>query len=243
MKSILLSFCFLMFAALVGQTQTTLSLSDTNGVAIENGSTIVMNGVPEDAELVTHLWVKNNSAHSLSVKAKKVEISLLPNTNVTFCWAGNCFPPTVYESPNGAPIAAGAIDKEFSGHYAPSLQKGQTKVQWVFWDEADVANSVSVFVDYNTFPAGSEELAESRLNGAYPNPASSLVNIKYNLLPGNDGYIILRNILGAEVAKAPISSGSGKVTFSVDNLSEGVYFYTLLLNGKATSTGKVVVRH
>lgn len=242
MKRILLSFCFLTFAVLSGQTQT-LSLSDTNGVAIENGSTIVMTGTPETAELVTHLWVKNNSAHSLSVKAKKVEISLLANTNVTFCWAGNCFPPTVFESPNGAPIAAGAIDKEFSGHYAPSLQKGQTKVQWVFWDEADVANSVSVFVDYNTYPAGNEELSGARITKAYPNPASSNVNISYTLSAGSEGRIVVRNILGSEVRNEYVNAASGKVTFSVSDLSEGIYFYSLILNGQSTSTGKLIVKH
>lgn len=243
MKRILLSVYLLSIACFYGYTQTGLSLTDTLGNPIANNSTLVMNGTPDVAELVTHLWVKNNGGHTVNVKAKKVELSLLANTNVTFCWAGNCFPPNVYESIGTTSIDAGAVATEFSGHYSPSLQKGQTKVQWTFWDVDDLANTVSVNVDYNTYPVGKEEITNAKLTAAYPNPASSNVSINYSLPAGNEGRIVVRNILGVEVRTESVQGGSGKFTFSVTELNDGIYFYSLVLNGQSTSTGKLVVKH
>lgn len=243
MKRILLSFYLLSIACFYGYAQSGLSLTDTLGVPIPANATWVMNGTPDVPELVTKVFVKNNGGHTINVKAKKVELTLLANTNVTFCWAGNCFPPNVYESIGATSIPAGQVATEFSGHYAPSLQKGQTKVQWTFWDEADVANSVSITVDYNTFPVGKEEITTAKLTGVYPNPASSNATINYSLPTGSEGRIVVRNILGMEVRSEIVQGGTGKFTFSVADLSDGVYFYSLFLNGEFSSTGKLIVKH
>ncbi len=243
MKRILLSLYLLSIACFYGYSQTGLTLSDNLGNPIAANSTLVMNGIPDDAELVTYLWVKNNGGHTINVKAKKVELTLLAGTNVTFCWAGNCFPPNVYESIGTTEIQAGAIATEFSGHYAPSLQKGQTKVEWTFWDVAEPSNTVSVNVDYNTYPVGITEIRKAKLSAAYPNPAGNTASISYSLPEGSEGRIVVRNILGMEVRSETIQPGYGKFTFSVAELGEGIYFYSLLLNGESTSTGKLVVKH
>jgi hypothetical protein len=242
MKRILLSVCLISIACFYGFSQG-LSLTDTLGNPIAANSTLVMNGTPDVAELVTHLWVKNNGGHVINVKAKKAEVSLLSGSNVTFCWAGNCFPPNVYESIGTTAINAGETATEFSGHYAPSLQKGQTKVEWTFWDVADPTNTVTVTVDYNTYPVGKEELTAARLTAAFPNPASNNVSIGYSLPSGSEGKIVVRNILGVEVRSESIQAGSGKFIFNVSDLSEGIYFYSLIFGGQSTSTGKLVVKH
>ncbi len=244
MKRILLSLYLLSMACFYGYSQTGLSLSDTLGNPIAPNSTLVINSTPDKPEGVLYLWVKNNGSNAVTVKAKKVELSLLAEASVNFCWANQCYPPTVFESLANSVINAGAYAKDFSGHYQHNTKMGQSKVEWVFWDVSNPANTISVFADYNVFPVGFEEhAAEAKISGVYPNPANTNVSMTYSLPAGMNGTVILRNILGAEIRHEVLQGSSGKLTLSVSDLSDGIYFYSLLVNGESSSTGKLIVRH
>jgi len=227
-----------------GYAQSGITISDTLGNPIPDKGTLVLNGTPDASDIVAYLWVKNTYSRTISVKAKKVEKSLVPGTAVNFCWNGKCYPPTTFVSMDAATMAPGFVAKDFTGHYAPSLQKGQTKAQYVFFDQSNPNDSVSINVDYNTFPAGVEELAKgATLSGVYPNPANNVVSMSYTLPSGSDGSVIIRNILGLELKRETLESTSGRVVFNVADLSEGIYFSTLLVNGGSAVTRKLIVRH
>jgi hypothetical protein len=40
-----------------------------------------------------------------------------------------------------------------------------------------------------------------------------------------------------------IASGNGKFNISTTNLSDGIYFYSLMVNGKIIQTKKLMVKH
>jgi hypothetical protein len=45
------------------------------------------------------------------------------------------------------------------------------------------------------------------------------------------------------VRQETIGSVSGKVSFDVVDLQDGIYFYSLVVNGERTITRKMVVKH
>jgi photosystem II stability/assembly factor-like uncharacterized protein len=71
--------------------------------------------------------------------------------------------------------------------------------------------------------------------GNYPNPFNSQTNIVFNI--PNDGEVELKvfNILGKEVDKnnyKSLNAGINKINYSMQKLSSGVYFYTIIYNNK-----------
>jgi hypothetical protein len=78
---------------------------------------------------------------------------------------------------------------------------------------------------------------------AYPSPAVSDITIEYNLYKASEGNITITNAVGQVVNSQKIApSTNGKATFSVSNLTNGVYFYTVSADGEKI-TRRFVVSH
>ena len=124
-----------------------LTLSDSNG-DIPNNSDVNYYGGPDDL-LTSYVFVTNNSAISIDVKVKKVELDIVPGSINYFCW-GMCFPPEVYVSPYPISIASGETnDSDFSGDYMPNGAIGTSKIRYVFFDDNNPSDSVCVNVLYH----------------------------------------------------------------------------------------------
>ena len=79
-------------------------------------------------------------------------------------------------------------------------------------------------------------------NNAYPNPASSVVNIDYALNRDN-AQIVLYNILGVPVYEQPLKGQEGSAKINVSDFASGIYFYTIKIDGKAIDTKKLIINH
>ncbi|GAA4467457.1 hypothetical protein GCM10023093_23430 [Nemorincola caseinilytica] len=78
---------------------------------------------------------------------------------------------------------------------------------------------------------------------AYPNPATSELNIPFTLSNNANVTVTLSNMLGQVVATQNISNvASGKATFNTSALPAGLYTYAVIANGTRT-TGRVAVAH
>jgi len=101
-----------------------------------------------------------------------------------------------------------------------------------------------VNVNFAAYPLGiSDPVRTGQISAAYPNPAVSTVSFDYDIADGGFGSIIIRNILGTVVKESQLSSPAGKLIFDVTDLANGIYFYSLVVNGNRTVTGKMVVKH
>jgi hypothetical protein len=247
MKSRLLYLILLSGITLSALAQS-LELSNKNGVITRN-STIIQMGSPDSAELVTYLHVKNIGVKLINVLCKKSQLVMLDSTETTMCWAGSCYPANVNISPNAQPIAAGETITDFDGRYVQiafqPFKPGESLVRWVFYDEANINDSNSVTVKYTSYPLGIENEAarQTMLSTAYPNPAGPSASFNYVIPSGSVGKFILRNMLGATMQTEQLSSESGKFTIITANLSEGIYFYSLVVDSKISQTKKLVVKH
>jgi type IX secretion system substrate protein len=87
------------------------------------------------------------------------------------------------------------------------------------------------------FTTGINEADELNNVSIFPNPANSVLNIKFNSAKNYE--VIVSNVLGEEIYHQPISN-STQTTINISQLSNGVYFYQLK-NDKETMQGKFIV--
>jgi hypothetical protein len=78
---------------------------------------------------------------------------------------------------------------------------------------------------------------------AYPNPASGNINFDYKL-PASvaRASIKVTNLLGTIIDNITLEKTEGKISLNVNNLKNGIYFYSLMINNSATITRKFVVK-
>jgi hypothetical protein len=243
MKKLFLFIYLVGIAGYFGYSQISLSLSDSTG-PLANNATIYKYGTPLDDEILAYVFVKNNSADAIPVVVKKVVIDTVPGSINMFCW-GLCFGSNVYISPNPISVAAGVTDSSnFSGHYVPNLHSGVSKLRYVFFSRSNPLDSVCVNVVYSAFPVGMEARVEKAvISNAYPNPANSSTTITYSLPGAASGSVMIRNLLGTTVKEITLEANSGKLSLSTGDLPEGVYFYSLIVNGKTDASKKLIIRH
>ena len=79
----------------------------------------------------------------------------------------------------------------------------------------------------------------------YPNPSRGQVTVQFNQKAGADYKLRLSNIIGQEirtVALRPELTAAG-LPLDLSDLHSGVYFYSLLVDGKVTSTKRLVLQN
>ncbi|MBC8314425.1 MAG: T9SS type A sorting domain-containing protein [Bacteroidales bacterium] len=241
MKKLLLSVYLLSMVAFFGYSQS-LSL-DHEGTPVPNNGNVIYPGEPSSALIEAHIGVTNNSAATLDVMCKKVEISLIPGSNNTFCWGGLCYDTLIYVSLDPEVIAPGETNTMFIGEYKPKEHAGETIIRYVFFDRSNANDSVCFQSLYQAYPLGIEDQKGlAALSKAYPNPATTQTSFNYVVETGAHATLVVRNVLGSTV-KEVLLAGSGVARISTLDLSEGIYFYSLVMNGQIKSTRKLVVSH
>jgi len=87
-----------------------------------------------------------------------------------------------------------------------------------------------------------EKAPSTALIGNYPNPFNPVTTIKYSLADDASVSLKIFDIQGnliSELFNGNQSSGSYSVDFKAANLSSGIYFYSLTVNGKQISLKKM----
>jgi len=241
MKKKLLFGIFALAACYNGYSQS-LTLADSTG-PIANNANITRQGHVNDDEITSHIFVRNTTSSPIDVIVRKVEISLISGSMNTFCW-GLCFPPNVYESPALTVNANTTDSSDFSGHYNPLGFAGASIIRYVFFNQANSSDSVCVNITYNALEVGVQnQTAKNILSGAFPNPANNTVNFDYSIKQENESSVIIRNLPGSVVKKSILANAEGKLTIFTGDLPEGIYFYSLDVDGKTMTTRKLIIRH
>jgi hypothetical protein len=245
MKKILLSLiCLTFFTGVFAQS---LSLQDTNGVAIASGSVYYIWGEPTADIIQARINVKNETGAALQVKVKKVINAgdTLAGTMNYFCW-GLCYGPDTYESPFPQTLEGGAVNEEFYGDYSPMQVLGLSRIKYVFFNVADRNDSVYVDVQFNASMASTGENLASlvKFSDAYPNPAVNRVNVDYSIpVSVKNASVVVTDLLGSRVKEISLEDLNGTARIQVSELTNGIYFYSLVADNKLIVTRKFMVKH
>lgn len=87
-----------------------------------------------------------------------------------------------------------------------------------------------------------EETTTNYLSTNFPNPFSSITEVEY-VLPENTFFaqIKLYDVTGKELNLYTLSAQKGKLQISARDLSNGIYFYSLEVDGAVIQTRKLVI--
>lgn len=77
----------------------------------------------------------------------------------------------------------------------------------------------------------------------YPNPASSVAIINYFIAdPSKEVKIVLHDLLGTTARNYPLNPYERVLKIDVQDLKDGVYFYTLESEGETKATKKLIIK-
>jgi len=242
MKKILL-FSFLTYFSVLGLFAQNLSLENSYG-AVGNGDTIVMASTNNSAVFAIGINVKNSNSKAIAVWVKKTELQIVPGSENYFCWA-QCYLPSTYVSPDSILIKGNGVAVDFSGDYDSQGNVGASYIMYTFFDKNNPTDSVAFVVKYL---AGSgvgieETTPQAEVSNLFPNPAKNIVSINYDLKGATNARLEIRNILGSVVKVVEINESKGTVKVDVSDLTNGVYFYSFIVDEQVITAKKLVIQN
>ena len=246
MKKILTSICFVS-CILYGYSQN-IVLLDPNKNVISNSVFDIT--VASGASVTNEILVKNAGSIADTIKVVRIVQSADGADQTQFCWGGLCYLYTTNQSSLSLTIAPGDTvdyaENGFHGVFIAGAACVTRLVHYRFYNIHNFSDSTGVTFRYHCATAGLGELSigGGNISCAYPNPANSIVSIKYDVNSTSDkGKIIFYDMLGKAVKEIIISDKQGIAKVNVSDMDPGVYFYTFMVNGKAVGTKKLVITH
>jgi hypothetical protein len=244
-KVILFALFFAAFISARVYAQNEIVISDLSNTVV-NGTTISLNATDlHTAMMDVYLRVKNNTEQELNLYVRRIVNSEVDSSSNSFCFGVLCYGEATDTSTTAVLLLPGH-DTTFSGDYLPNLHTGVTSITYEFFDNrtgaAPVVAQVTVNYKLSVVGIGNEQKA-FEVSAAYPNPASVSTAFEYSIPAGSDGKIVLRNLIGNIVREVVFEKPEGRVVINTNELKDGLYFYSVLLNNKVEITRKLVVRH
>jgi hypothetical protein len=234
--------------AIVAGFAFSTAIAQSTTIQVQNAPATVYGGYTQ-AMLEAAFPVVNTGTQPIDIRVSRKVISAVTGSENNFCWGINCYPPFVSVSPDTETIMAGASNNSFKGDYTPNGMAGITTIRYSFFRATGATDSVHVTVRFDASAAimGTRKDLNSNsisISAPWPNPANDLTKIEFNL-PANSRNNKLRifNAIGGLVKEVAITQKQGTAIISTTNLANGVYFYTLQVDGRSVETKKLIVRH
>lgn len=223
-----------------------LVLQDELGNKINNGTVRLTSNDVNTYQIQAHIWIQNQSFVELNnIYVKRTMNQEVPGTTNSICFGTQCYPPWVAISLDPFTIPADKLDKSFYGDYLPEKNGGITSITYEFYDSLTLSFPLygKTTIEYHLSGLGVNE-DKFVFKGLYPNPASQNAIFEYNLpASASTAQIIIRNMLGVEMENTTFTNRNGKKSIDVSKYPSGVYFYTIVMDGKITQSKKLIVKH
>ena len=188
---------------------------------------------------------KNTADKPITIIIKRVS-SQIGNTQKNFlCLDANCLDQR--EEDHIIKIEAGQTLSSFQVALEAGLVAGLSSVKYIAYNKSNPTQLIEFEVNFTV-----EERSEKQsiytskyitLKDVYPNPVSDHALVDYKIL--NDqikAKIIIHNILGNNHGEYELSSSENLLRIPTDDLSAGIYFYTLYINNEGVLTRKLIVK-
>lgn len=250
MKKLLLSFIVCIGLGYTTSAQN-IQLFEPGGTNLAQPSYTFM-VQPGDPTWEYEFDVKNNTPMQKSLNCKKTVLANPAGQDIYFCFGVNCYTPSTYTaSPvtlnSGQSLPYTQNPFHYYGikaQFDDNMVLGTSIVRYTAFDNANPNDSASVLLTYVVSPSAinTYNAKSFAMSAAFPNPAINNTNIKYdfNQTPAN-AAIRLFNIAGSLVKEVNLDGNSGKVNLDLTQVQDGVYFYSLFVNGRAVQTKKLII--
>ena len=241
MKKFLLSLVLLAFA---GMASAQTLFFEHEGEVVEPGRFNVVGPINEMMEMAFEMNVTSLADTDLNIVCERVIKSTTGGSNY-FCW-GACLAPHI---DSGSNVVAPGVPNIFSAHYMPLNENWEAVyglellIEYHFYDERNPEDKY-IFEVY--FKHSGEEVVDYNstevFSNAYPNPANNVVSFDYNMpFDAQSASVAIYNMMGQEVIRQDVNVGGSRMSINVSDLTDGVYFYSLIVNNQTVKTNKLVI--
>ncbi len=242
MKRFYISALFLFLFGSMASAQS-LSLMLPAGNTIQNGDTVTVVDTNSTVSYNFIVWAINNSTTTKNVKVRRTPLSVVAGSENYFCW-GNCYDTSVYVSLDSVSIAPKNIEKGFSGDYDSDGHSGKTTIRYTFFVTDNPNDTIAIIVE---FVAGSSVAYENvqrevSISNAYPNPTKDRFFLDYNFADSRNAKVEIMNVVGNIVSEQYINPQSSHASINVENLSSGIYFYNVIVDGNKIASKKLIIQ-
>ena len=213
-------------------------------IQMDNPPATVYGGYTQTS-LDLHFNVINGNGSTMDIQMRRNVTSEVSGTYNSFCWGVNCYPPSVDVSSSAVSLGSGASESSFVAYYNPDGNPGITTVEYCWYEDGNQASTeVCTSVDYDASFANGIDNKDfvNEVSVAYPNPADNSTSLNYHVR-GNRAELVVNDMLGARVLSERLTGQNGVAILNTSNLKNGVYFYSLFVDGEVVATRKLVVAH
>lgn len=188
---------------------------------------------------------KNTSDKTITLIIRKAGGELGSTQRSFFCFDNNCLDQKIEDYI--LKVEPGQTLTNFQVALDAGLSAGESSVQYVVFNKSQPGQLLEFTLNYSVEEKSEKpNIYDSRfitLHDVYPNPVTDNATVVYKIL--NDrvsARIRLHNLLGNVVADYELSPADTQLRLRVDDLSEGIYFYTLYLEGESVVTRKLIIK-
>lgn len=193
----------------------------------------------------TLLQIKNNTNHSIRLGVQLSDSYHKGDKVSSVCIGEDCFDN--FDALELTTLYPNEVLENVKIHFDAGYDELTRELSLTLYDIDNPSSRLTERFRYhieNNFPNGilfaNEALQISKI---YPNPVSSIASIDYLLNDWSEAATIsVHNILGDRILELNLDQTENNLKVPIEQFPNGIYFYTLRLNGKGVTTKKFVVR-
>jgi hypothetical protein len=212
--------------------------SNTN---ITNGSYMVFYNVAYVEEEFS-VRVKNVSNETKDIRVVREQLQRVNGSVDYYCW-NLCF-DTLTNVSGFISLSAGQTDStSFHSTYRSNGNNGESIIKFRFSSSQSAADSVNFTVHFIATPASVADFSpQAEIQNLFPNPAQNQINLNTNSSFSNgQNFAQISDLSGRLIQTSTIQPGLNAI--STEDLSDGIYFMQLFLDGKPGKPSKFIVKH
>ena len=188
---------------------------------------------------------KNNSDKTIVLIVRKVSAQLGSTQKSFFCMGNDCFDSKIEDYI--IKVEPGQVQSSLQVAIEAGLVPGVSSVRYIAFSKSNPAHTVEFDVNFNVEEKDEKQSIffskDITIKDIYPNPVLDDAFVDYNLTSDQvKAKIVVHNILGNTVGEYTLPAGENIVRIKIDDVSAGIYFYTLYLNNESVYTRKMMIR-
>jgi hypothetical protein len=205
-----------------------------------SGGTFDVYGPYDGPNIHGEVLVTNVSGQPLDLVCRISSAEMTTGHTKWFCFGPNCYPPNVTVS---LTTTLNAGDSALLLAYcAPNDSEGVSTIHYQIFDINGNSDTLSFTFNYSFNFAGIGEISSSKyFLSANPNPAAYMTSVTCHRTPEKNARLVLRNLSGTTVKEIRFGENDETVLLPIDDLTNGVYVYTLYIDGSPAASKKMVV--
>ncbi|HXD92677.1 MAG TPA: T9SS type A sorting domain-containing protein [Bacteroidia bacterium] len=245
MKKNIYAIILLTIGAFFTAKSQSIQIIDTSGTpSIAQPSYTI--SVDADSSNARLFWVKNTTSSPINIQLKSYVVSNLGGDLISYCIGTQCHSAGQPATANTAIPANGTLTSNgLLLDFTDFAGVGYSQVLYTLFNPAHpTTDSTSIMITYKitTITGIKSNAPNYNISNISPNPASNNVSLNYDLKSTTQpASVKIYNMLGTLIKTASLEAYSTNTKIDITSLEEGMYFYSVIVGGKAVKTSRLVV--